>query len=343
MHQINDQMAGYPRVIRLAHAGADNGTLLVAAGSAKDGLTLARSTDGGKTWSPSGAVHEGSYACCSALIELPRAAGDSPQGALILSGTVDGGGTIVTYRSLDHGRTWAEQSTVVNGGQGNGVGLWEPEFVIDSAGRLICFYSDERRQGEGFNQLLAHKVSTDGGKTWTDEKHDVAVPDGNARPGMARVVKVADGTYVMAYEVCGNPGCAVYTRTSPNGADWGDAANIGTRVQNGKGAYFVSAPGLAFVPGGAGGGKLVITAKYVKGGEDDQSGKLVMSTSDLTGTKGWKNSAAPVTVAVAGDGNHCANYSSSLLASDDGKVLLEVAGQDKDGQCPIVVGAALAP
>src|SRR4051812_1201358 len=50
--------ASYPRVIRLAHSGASNGTLLATFshsgnGSAKASFPIYRSTDGGQTWTGS--------------------------------------------------------------------------------------------------------------------------------------------------------------------------------------------------------------------------------------------------------------------------------------------------
>lgn len=45
----------------------------------------------------------------------------------------------------------------------------------------------------GYNQLLAHKVSPDGGRTWGEEKIDVAFPGGRLRPGMPVVAALPRG------------------------------------------------------------------------------------------------------------------------------------------------------
>ncbi len=335
IHQVDSRLSDYPRLIRLAHAGADNGTLLVAAGGATPGLAITRSTDGGVTWSDSGTAHAGSYACCAALIELPT-------GAILLAGTVSGGSIIEVNRSLDHGRSWSFLSNVVTGGQGGGYGLWEPEFTFDASGRLVCFFSDERHQGEGYSQLIAHVVSTDGGQSWYGETRDIAIADNSSRPGMARVVRVPGGSYMMAYEVCGWPGCAVFTRTSPDADNWGDPTQLGNRVHARDGAYFISAPGLTWVASGAPAGRLVVTAKYLAGTGQPDTGRLLMTTTDLSGTSDWDELPAPAAIAVDGNGGHCANYSSSLLPSADGTTLIEVAGSITGSACRIVVAASTA-
>ena len=80
-------------------------------------------------------------------------------------------------------------------------------------GKLICFYSDERRAaGSGYNQLLAHKVSPDGGRTWGEEKIDVAFPGGRLRPGMPVVAALPRGRFIMVYEMVNQdkiPGFAI--------------------------------------------------------------------------------------------------------------------------------------
>ncbi|MBW8893723.1 MAG: hypothetical protein JF617_17020, partial [Burkholderiales bacterium] len=49
---------------------------------------------------------------------------------------------------------------------------------MDSAGRLLMFYSSEEYKASGYNQLLAHKVSTDGGVSWSADTIDVGISDG---------------------------------------------------------------------------------------------------------------------------------------------------------------------
>ena len=55
--------------------------------------------------------------------------------------------------------------------------IWEPYLYLDAHGDLVCYYSDERFLKDGFNQLLCHKISKDGGMTWGEEIYDVAIPD----------------------------------------------------------------------------------------------------------------------------------------------------------------------
>jgi Neuraminidase (sialidase) len=137
--------------------------------------------------------------------------------------------TIKIYRSLDKGHTWSLLSTPVTGS----TGVWEAEFAIDSSGRLVMYYSSEEYKGSGYNQLIAHRISTDGGVTWSGDTIDVGVSDGNVqRPGMPLVVRLPNGSYVMTYEVCGASNCEAFIRTSANGVSWGKASNMGTRIES---------------------------------------------------------------------------------------------------------------
>ncbi|GCE28572.1 sugar-binding protein [Dictyobacter alpinus] len=328
----------YPRIIRLAHNGSANGTLMVIS----DGFVPYKSSDNGLSWSALPAPPAGSGICCPGLFELPTALGNLPAGTILLARTEGSGGSIELYASTNQGNNWSHRSTIATNGQGNGLGLWEPEFAVDSAGNLVVYYSDERHQNDGYNQLLAHEVSTDGGQTWGPEVYDVALNDNNARPGMARVVKLPTGTYVMAYEVCGNPGCSVHIRTSADADNWGSATDLGTQVYAGDNSYFVSSPGLAWSQAGGGNGELILVGKYLQNAANGhQSGNTLFITTDLSGKGGWTAQPAPLSINVPGGGDHCANYSTSLLPSADGTSLLEAAGSyASNGQCQMLVGSS---
>jgi hypothetical protein len=338
---VGSSAVDYPRVIRLAHNGSANGTLIAIS----DGFVPYKSTDSGGSWSPLPAPSIGSGACCPALFELPNPMGNLPAGALLLALTEGAGKTIELYVSTDVGNNWAHRSSIATGGQGNVVGLWEPEFAIDSSGNLVAYFSDERHQSDGYNQLLGHEVSTDGGATWSAENYDVAVDDGSTRPGMARVVKLPTGSYVMAYEVCGNPGCSVHVRTSSDGDNWGTTSNLGTEVHANDGSYFVSSTGLAWSSVGGSNGELILVGKYLQNGTNGhQSGNTVFVTTDLSGQGTWYTEPAPVSVNVPSGGDHCANYSTTLLPSDDGTNLLEAVGSfDGSGTCRMLIGSAPTP
>ena len=99
--------------------------------------------------------------------------------------------------------------------------VWEPYLYIDKNGDLVCYYSDERFMGDGYNQLLSHQVSKDGGLTWGEEVFDVAFPDGKLRPGMPIVVKLPNNKYIMVYEIVGLPDPPIYCRFSDDGLGLG--------------------------------------------------------------------------------------------------------------------------
>ncbi len=348
---VGSDTSSYPRVIRIAHSlnsSVPNGTLIATTMAVQGdnydrGYPIYQSNNDGKSWSApitfAGAA-PGLDSCCETLFEMPQQLGSYPAGTLLLAATTGSGQAIKVWRSQDDGHNWVFHSNCAVGGQGDGLGLWEPEFTVDSSGNLVCYFSDERSQGNSYNQLLGHVVSTDGGVTWGSETFDVAVNDGDKRPGMARVTKVPDGTYVMAYEVCGSPGCAIYTRTSSDGDHWGDANSLGTKAQTAGGAYFYSAPDLVWSPAGGGNGSLWISGKYLNN-SGSASGSVAFVTSDLSGQSGWQE--APLPWGVTYGSSSCGNYSSVILPSQDGSNLLFMAESKGPDDCRIFVGSGPTP
>jgi hypothetical protein len=107
--------------------------------------------------------------------------------------------------------------------------VWEPLLGLDKSGRLVAYYSDERYETDKYDQLLAHKVSEDGGVTWDKEVFDVAVADGKTRPGMAVITQLPNGKYMMVFEIVGIEGVPVHYKLSDDGVSWGDPADLGKR------------------------------------------------------------------------------------------------------------------
>ena len=327
----------YPRVIRLQQ-GATKGRLLASFDVGNTG-TIYESLDNGQTWQPVAEIVENTPPrnCCSGLYEVPRQLGNTPAGALFWSTSVgtDQGGrgpcSIRMYRSLDQGRTWSYFSTPVTGF----IGLWEPEFSVDKQGRLNMYYSSEERKAAGYNQMLAHKVSLDGGLTWGEEVLDVGMNDGKRRPGMPLVRQLPNGSYVMTYEICGTC-CNTYSRTSPDGITWGDHATPGTRVESTAGHHFAHAPTVAWAPvGGKKDGQLLVIGQLLLRNADNtvapDNGKVFMVNTN-NGLCPWTEVPAPVPVPDAKD-NPCPNYSSQLLPSTDGLTVLEIALRMTDNGC----------
>ncbi|WP_133274144.1 sialidase/neuraminidase family protein [Hymenobacter radiodurans] len=328
----------YPRVIRLQHSGAANGRLLASFDSGRTG-NIYESLDNGQTWQAVAEVTETTPPgnCCSGLYEVPRQLGNTAAGTLFWSTSVgtDKGGrgpcSIRIYRSQDEGRTWSYFSTPVSGF----IGLWEPEFAVDKQGRLVVYYSSEERKANGYNQMLAHKVSLDGGLTWGEEVLDVGMNDGKRRPGMPLVKQLPNGSFVMTYEICGT-GCDTYIRTSPDGTNWGDPAVEGTRVESTAGHHFEHAPTLAWAPvPGKKDGQLLVIGQMLLNNADNtvapDNGKVYM-VNTTNGIGPWTEVPAPVPVPDAKD-NPCPNYSSQLLPSADGLTVLEVALRMTENGC----------
>ncbi|MGI4760391.1 MAG: sialidase family protein [Janthinobacterium lividum] len=319
----------YPRVIRLTQ-GARAGRLLASFDAGRAGA-IYESPDNGKTWQHLTAVVDTTppRMCCSGLYEVPQALGATPAGTLFWATSVgtDQGGrgpcSIRLHRSLDGGRTWAYFSTPVSGF----IGLWEPEFILDAQGRLVVYYSSEEHKAEGYNQLLAHKVSADGGLIWGPEVIDVGKADGHLRPGMAIVRRLPGGSYVMSYEICGL-GCDAYLRTSPDGVRWGDPTDPGQRIESTQGHHFAHAPTVAWAPQlGNPQGQVLAIGQLLLNNADNAvapaNGQVYMV--NYTGGQGlWTEVLAPVPVPEAKD-NPCPNYSSQLLPGADGLTVLEVA------------------
>ncbi|MES2733728.1 MAG: RICIN domain-containing protein [Bacteroidota bacterium] len=329
----------YPRVIRLQNDNLSPKRLIASFDQGNTGL-IYESLDNGITWSanPVGSIKEtaGPFNCCSGLYEVPQPMGSTVAGTLFWAtslGTDQANRTassIRIYKSTDKGRNWSYFSTPVSGN----TGLWEPEFIVDSLGRLVMYFSSEEYKSSGYNQLLAHRISTDGGLTWGTDVIDVGVNDGLKRPGMAVVRKLPDGTYFMTYEICGL-GCDVYFRTSPNGYAWGDASQLGTRIVSTDSHHFAHAPNMAWANDGSLKGKLLVVGQTLLNTADNsfaaEKGRVIMVNAN-GGAGAWTEMAAPVESPNIGD-NPCPNYSSPLLPSVDGTQVLEIALDFWNGRC----------
>ncbi len=337
----------YPRVIRLAH-GSAKGRLLASFDVGKAGA-IYESPDNGRTWQPVAEVTETTppRSCCSGLWEVPQPLGATAAGTLFWATSVgtDQGGrgpcSIRLYRSLDGGRSWAYFSTPVSGF----IGLWEPEFNVDAQGRLVVYYSSEERKAAGYNQMLAHKVSADGGLTWGEEVLDVGLNDGRQRPGMPIVRRLPDGRYLMSYEICGL-GCDAYVRTSPDGVRWGNLVDPGTRVESTAGHHFAHAPTVAWAPQkGNPNGQLLLIGQLLLNNADNavaaDNGRVYMVNAQ-NGAGPWTEVPAPVPVPDAKD-NPCPNYSSQLLPAADGLTVLEVALRFVGDKCQAFYQTAALP
>ncbi len=203
--------------------------------------------------------------------------------------------SIEVFYSTDHGATWSYRSSCASeSGQPNtqGHGIWEPEFAVAGNGDLVCYFSDERPSSNGYNQVLAHVVSTDGGATWGSEVYDVAVQDGVQRPGMTTVIKLPNGTYGMTFEDLARRATTPTPRARSTSrrhrtANWSPASSLGSLVQTSDGRHFLHTPQLAWSPIGDPNGTLLVSGQRLVYGSDgsitnqNESGTVLLANTNL--------------------------------------------------------------
>lgn len=337
----------YPRGIRLQHSGSANGRIIasVTTFTARGGeAAIFESVDEGASFNriaslPVSQRNGQTGLCCGTLYELPRAVGDLPRGTLLYAGSVGQNAgperrmDLDIWHSRDHGRTWTFLSTCASAS--NSGGLWEPEFSIAADGRLVCHYADETDALDGTQRLV--RVASDEGITWSDRYYTVQSVPGAARPGMPIVRELSDGTYFMTFEVCARPGqydCAVYSRTSADGWNWGDPTEHGDIITSTAGRYFAHAATVSRVDDGSRDGALLLVGQLLREADGSLAagnGKTVFVQRNRRGH--WTEIPAPVEVPDAYN-NFCPNYSSSLVPLAGGRTFVELASDyAEDGIC----------
>ena len=325
---------GYASVVRVSEPGE---LLLVFEQKGMAGIPLYASHDSGKTWQFVRNVTDQAQAGNPAwqlrwqphISQMQRDSGDLKRGTLLLAANAtrnDDQGHVVEedlqlYASTDQGKSWHYRGSIVHGGghpeDKDNHGVWEPNIHILDDGRMIAYYSSEQHKHEGFNQILAHKLSTDGGRHWGEEVMDVAMPGGVERPGMAIVARLPDGRYVMNYEDIDGPNNGqVHLKFSPDGLRFGDPADHGTAVQTEGGAWPAACPVVKWFPVGGPQGVIVVSAERA-GGNGDAAGRSFYWNND--GGRGpWWEVPAPVQKVT---GNIHAGWTQALLQQKDGSFL----------------------
>lgn len=278
------------------------------------------------------------------IYEFPQQLGSYPAGTLVVglnSMSPDGVSPAVNdldvYRSDDDGQTWHYMSSCATQPSYSAAhGIWEATFGVDSAGRLVCYFSDERYSGSAGSQQIGHVTSTDGGVTWSNassnngtsagssdpgETIDVA-PVGSDRPGMPTVVKLPTGGYLMAYEACGTYQCAAFYKSSTDGDSWG--TGYGTKITTSDGRWVEGNPYLLWVPAGSNSnGTLIIRGRTIRDSAYNTTPEsrhtFLVNTS--LGSGSWSEMPAPV---EHGDVSYayCQGYRGSMVASADGESIL---------------------
>ena len=337
--------AMYPRCICLAHNGEKNGTLLATFECYSHGtpvFPIYESNDDGESWHRLSEIRdeEKGFGCRFQphLLELPLTCGTVEEGTILCAGNIIpsdfSSSCLHLYQSTDCGKTWSFLSEIVSGGHAvvdprepdANRPVWEPFLTVTPDGKLICFYSDERRAaGSGYNQLLAHKVSPDGGRTWGEEI-DVAFPGGRLRPGMPVVAALPQGRFIMVYEMVNQDKIPVYFRISDSIEDWGDRDFMGNPVCAADGSYLTGTPYVSWIPQGGPEGTILVTGRgfsHIMANSRMGEGFFVKldSLMDIDNTCGF------------------AGYSQCILPLHGGKQVLNLCPRQISGELALIEAA----
>lgn len=331
----------YPRIVRISNNAtpASNGRLVASVTAFPGGAPEAQiyaSDDDGASFRLLSRINDPLFArglCCGGLYELPEAVGGLAKGTLLWAGSVglDTPGEpmqLRIYRSTNRGESWSYLSNCATATVNRGTqdGLWEPEFTIAADGSLVCFYADET--DPRYSQKIMRVSSTDG-INWTAPAPVLTSGVTADRPGMPVVTKLPSGRYFMTFEICGPAACTAFYKTSADGLNWGDPGNMGARIESEDGRWFLHTPTNTWgaVPGTPN-GRIFVTGQILSsaGGIAAGNGRTVFYNDSADGSGKWKVLPAPVTINSPPTAtNVCQNYSSPLLVSADGRVLMGLA------------------
>jgi hypothetical protein len=318
----------YGRIIRLEHNGTLNGTLLATFEAWPNDFRFYKSTDDGFTWSQISApilssIPNWVMKVEPDLYELPTAVGNLPAGTILLAGNCRTNDFNINSHRME---VWSSTNQAVSW-QFRGVadkstnqGMWEPRLGLSSAGQLVCYYSDERFQTNGYNQLLGERVSPDGGLTWGPEIYVCAIADGVKRPGMAVTAKLPNGQYILSYEGVAFGGWSqVYVKFSSDGTNWGSPSALGTPVQTASGAYVGACPYIMWSPAGGPNGTLLVSGQFLR--NSSNTDRQFFINMNL-GQGNWTMIPAPVQ--WQGGGNNLAGWSQGMIPTADGQGVIQM-------------------
>ena len=327
----------YATVVELQHQAnpADNGRILLAfEANGFDGIPIWESTDHGASWHFVANAHdsqESDKPRCDLhwqphLTEMLRSSHGIAAGTILLSASTvcqqppPGRGTQVMhlrfFTSGDFGRSWNFVSTYAEGtGE---LPVWEPHLQILDDGTLVEFYSDETHKADGYNQMLGHKVSKDGGRNWGPEIYDTAMKGGVERPGMVIISRLPNKSYVYNYEDVAGPVQAnqVHLKFSKDGLNWGNPESRGVPVQTEAGQYPANTPNTFWFPIGGPKGVIIVTSRSSQGVGGDAAGNVLYWNNNL-GVGPWWQASTPVQKI----GNNRAGWTQAMLLKPDGSLL----------------------
>ncbi|GCE31604.1 hypothetical protein KDA_70880 [Dictyobacter alpinus] len=145
-------------------------------------------------------------------------------------------------KSTDGGYSWNFVSQLDTNPNSNGRfdrGLWEPFLYVLPNGCVAGFYANEKHADDNpsYSQTVSERVSCDEGQSWGAEIYAAAEP-GSARPGMPGMARLANGNYILVFEVCGTDNCNVHYKISGDGINWPDG--LGTNIPNQQSGPYVT-------------------------------------------------------------------------------------------------------
>ncbi|WP_410656656.1 sialidase family protein [Amycolatopsis sp. lyj-112] len=340
--QLVPGYGSYARLIRLEHSPIGRGRIVASLTSADERgkfTPIMESTDEGQSFHKIGEVRDPDGRvgmCCGTLYELPQRVGRLRAGTLLWAASYrqEAGpqrriGIRIWY-SRDAGRSWSFLSEAAR--SHNHDGIWEPEFVVDAGGTLWLHYADETESPQ--HAQVMNRVATTDGVNWGTKQRTMAIPPHRVRPGMPIIRRLPDGRYYLAYEICNfrDRFCDPYFKISADGANWGDPADPGTRVDTANGNHFQHAQTITLFPGGPKGVRLVMVGQIytnARGVPQDKNGRVLLA-NDNFGSGNWYELPAPLHITGIYD-NFCPNYSSTLLPVDGGKNVVQISTEFDKG------------
>ncbi len=327
----------YATLVELKHQPnpADNGRLILAYANQAAGIPIWESRDRGATWQLVATAHdlsESDPARCDIrtqphITEMPRSQHGIAAGTILLSassscqgpaGAAGGGARNMHLRlfgSTDLGKSWNYVSTFADAVEG--LPVWEPYLLILDDGTFVEYYSDETHKARNYNQMLGHKISRDGGKTWGAEIFDVAIADGVDRPGMVLIDRVPQKGFVYVYEdVSGPVQNLLYIKFSKDGMNWGNPADRGIPLKTDSGQFPMYTPSINWFPLGGPKGVLVATSRDVGGPIPDPAANVIFWNNNM-GQGPWWQAPSPVQKLPG----QRAGYTQALLHLGGGRIL----------------------
>lgn len=219
------------------------------------------------------------------------------------------------FGSTDLGKSWNYVSTFADAVEG--LPVWEPYLLILDDGTFVEYYSDETHKARNYNQMLGHKISRDGGKTWGAEIFDVAIADGVDRPGMVLIDRVPQKGFVYVYEdVSGPVQNLLYIKFSKDGMNWGNPADRGIPLKTDSGQFPMYTPSINWFPLGGPKGVLVATSRDVGGPIPDPAANVIFWNNNM-GQGPWWQAPSPVQKLPG----QRAGYTQALLHLGGGRIL----------------------